>query len=637
MKPYSNLKNPEYLWLLLILIVSAVLRFWDYGSFSYSNDELSALNRLHYSTFSELVQKGFYVDGHPGGIQVFLWQWVKYFGDSEWAVRFPFVLMGILSVWMSYKVAKFMFGVSAGLFTAAAISFLQFPLLYSQIARPYGSGMLFCLMLVYFWLNIFFGNYGNLNRLKPKITHLAGFIISAALCMYNHYFSFLFALLVGLSGFVAARKNNVFYYVAAASVAALLFIPHIPITLNHLMYKGVGLWLGVPDKTWIIGHLYYIFDESRYILVVFLLTLLTLIYLNRKSNVNLHFRLYLGLWFLLPMLIGYIYSLKVSPVLQHPVLIFSFPYFLMLLFSNAGDTITKNKSILLTIFLLCGISGTALINGYYSKQHFGEFRDIARQSTQFQKEYGDDSLTKAISVNSPYYIDFYLQRYNSEMKFDIYDIRGTEGLQLLSELVKNSRKPYFLYALTKPAPDEGEDIIRSVFPNIVAMKEYGGLSSLTLFARDKGYPWQLAHRLTEIKMFVTSLNEDSLVPEAPTEAQKAFKMDSTAEYSPGIEIGMDDYVGMKNLVIAAETALFSQQGSGGDLLVISVENAEGKSIFWKGSAANYIETPGKWCKLINTMKIDQEISKGSKMKVYFWNKDKKVLYLKNLKCRIYSQ
>ena len=40
-----NLKKPETLFLFLILIIAGVLRFYNYGGFSYSNDELSALNR----------------------------------------------------------------------------------------------------------------------------------------------------------------------------------------------------------------------------------------------------------------------------------------------------------------------------------------------------------------------------------------------------------------------------------------------------------------------------------------------------------------------------------------------------------------------------------------------------------------
>lgn len=630
-----KLKNAESLWLFIILAVAAALRFYHYGSFSYSNDELSALNRLHYDTFAELVQKGFYVDGHPGGVQVFLWKWVAWFGDSEWAVRLPFVIIGILAVWMSYKVAKLMFGASAGLFTAAALTFLQFPVLYSQIARPYGPGVLFGLMLVYFWLKIFFMENGALNTQKPRITHLAGFALSAALCMYTHYFCFLFALIVGFSGFVAARRNNIFHYIAAAVVAALLFVPHIPITLNHLTYKGLGLWLGVPGKGWIFEHLFYIFDQSRYILVVFLLTLLALVYLNKEINRSLRFRLFLAAWFLVPVIIGYIYSIKVNPVLQHPVLIFSFPYFIILIFSYAGNEFGQIKQWLLACFLFAGVLGTAVINPYYQKQHFGEFKDIARLTAEWQQQYGDSNITKAININNPIYIDYYLQRYNAKVKFSLYAINDLDGLQALSETVKNSHTPYFLFAVTKPTPSEAEDIIRSTYPYLVAMHDYSGFSSIYLFGREKGKSYEKAVGLSEIKSFQAGLKADTLIPLNVSDTSKAQKIDSTIEYSPGIELNFDEFREKENLMISAETDLFTSDNSGDAVLVISIETGDGKGILWKGAATKYVEIPGKWCHIINTMKVDTKIPKDAKLKVYFWNKDRKTMYMKSLQCKIF--
>ncbi len=629
-------KNAESIWLYLILAVAAALRFYHYGAFSYSNDELSALNRLHYNTFAELVQKGFYVDGHPGGVQVFLWKWVAWFGDNEWSVRLPFVIIGILAVWMSYKVAKLMFGTSAGLFTAAALTFLQFPVLYSQIARPYGPGVLFGLMLVYFWLKIFFTENGDLNPKKPRIIHLAGFALSAALCMYTHYFCFLFALIVGFSGFVAARRNNILHYITAAVVAALLFVPHIPITLNHLTYKGVGLWLGIPGKGWIFEHLYFIFDQSWYILLVFLVTLLVLVYLYKESNSLLRFRLFLSAWFLVPVLVGYMYSIKVNPVLQHPVLIFSFSYFIILIFSYAGHEFGKVKRWLLALFLITGVFGTTVVNAFYRQQHFGEFKDIARLTAEWQHQYGDTLITKAINVNNPIYIDYYLQRYNTKAKFDQYAVNDLEGLQALSETVRNSRTPYFLFAVTKPTPSEAEDIIRSTYPYVVAIHDYSGFSSICLFSREKGQAYEKAIGLSEIKSMQAALKPDTLIPITVSDTSKAQKLDASIEYSPGIELNFDEYSGNENLLISAETDLLTTDNSGDAVLVISIEAADGKAIQWRGAAAKYVEIPGKWCRIINTLKIDTSIPKGAKLKVYFWNKDKKVLYLKNLYCRIYQ-
>ena len=175
--------SPGQFWLGCILLVAAILRFYHYSAFSFSNDELSAVNRLRFNSFGELVKGGFYVDGHPGGIQVFLWYWSKWFGNSEAALRLPFVLFGILAVLFSYLVAKRMFGLVAGLFTAASLAFLEFPLLYSQIARPYGSGLFFCLLMVFFWLRVVFAREDPARSNRDHYLNLTGYTLATSLCM----------------------------------------------------------------------------------------------------------------------------------------------------------------------------------------------------------------------------------------------------------------------------------------------------------------------------------------------------------------------------------------------------------------------------------------------------------------------
>ena len=77
--------------LVLIIVVAAVLRFFNYAEIPFTHDELSALSRLYYDNFSTLIREGVMPDGHPAGIQVFLYYWVRFFGEDEWIVKLPFV------------------------------------------------------------------------------------------------------------------------------------------------------------------------------------------------------------------------------------------------------------------------------------------------------------------------------------------------------------------------------------------------------------------------------------------------------------------------------------------------------------------------------------------------------------------
>jgi hypothetical protein len=322
--------------------------------------------------------------------------------------------------------------------------------------------------------------------------------------------------------------------------------------------------------------------------------------------------------------------------LQHPVLIFSFPFFIILFFSYAGDKLDKQKAWILAVFFMLGIVETTCTNSYYNKQHFGEFKDIARLTAQWQKQYGDSTITKAISINNPIYLDYYLQRYSAKARFGIYDIHGIDGLKKLSEVVRNSQTSFFLYAITKPTPVEGEDIIRSTYPYIIDMQTYGSFSSIILFGREKGKTYEDVNKLGLLAEFSASLNNDTLDAHGSIFPEIAHKLDSTSEYSPGIEIVISDLKARNSIFLQAETDLFTPENSGGSVLVVSIETPDGKSLEWKGAVSAYVEKPEKWCHIINTMLIESEYPKGTKLKVYFWNKDKKTLYLRNLHCKIFQ-
>src|SRR6185295_17515643 len=121
-------KQTEKTILFFILAIAAILRFYNYASFSLSNDELSALARLRFNTFSEMIDKGVMIDFHPAGVQVFLFYWIKIFGISELSIRFPFVLFGTGSVFVIYLLGKKWFNSQVGLLSAATLSVLEFPL-----------------------------------------------------------------------------------------------------------------------------------------------------------------------------------------------------------------------------------------------------------------------------------------------------------------------------------------------------------------------------------------------------------------------------------------------------------------------------------------------------------------------------
>jgi hypothetical protein len=94
---YLSFSNKQIL--VIVMIIGSVLRFFNYDDIPFTTDEFSALFRLKFDNFSELIEKGVKIDGHPAGVQVFLYYWTKLFGESEWVVKLPFTILGIFSIY----------------------------------------------------------------------------------------------------------------------------------------------------------------------------------------------------------------------------------------------------------------------------------------------------------------------------------------------------------------------------------------------------------------------------------------------------------------------------------------------------------------------------------------------------------
>ncbi|MBN2236346.1 MAG: hypothetical protein JW729_02230, partial [Bacteroidales bacterium] len=64
----------------ILLLVAALIRFDRFWEIPLTYDELSALSRLRFNSFAELIQFGIKPDGHPAGVQLFLFYWTHLVG-----------------------------------------------------------------------------------------------------------------------------------------------------------------------------------------------------------------------------------------------------------------------------------------------------------------------------------------------------------------------------------------------------------------------------------------------------------------------------------------------------------------------------------------------------------------------------
>jgi hypothetical protein len=618
------MKKNDNILLIIILIVAAILRFWDFFNIPFMHDELSALVRTHYNSFSDLINYGVKTDMHPAGVQVFLFYWIKIFGDKEFVVKFPFIISGLLAIYFTYKVAGFWFNNTVGLIVSAFMAGIQYMVMYSQIARPYVSGMFFSVLMVWCWTNLLFGI--KIQRKKWWIFY----VLSSALCAYDQHFDFLFAITVGLTGLFFLNKENWKMYLLAGISIIILYLPHINILFYQLSKGGVGGeggWLGRPSPDWILSYMKYVFNFSYWLYgLVVILLLVSLIKQSDKILQQQKFRIIAISWFLIHFFIGYIYSSKVNPVLQYSTLIFVFPFLLMFLFSLLKEMNARFK-IIITVVILAFTSCTLIFERQHYKVFYKEpFEQIVLNTNKTIDQLGDTGKCTIELFMPPAFGDYYFKKYNK--KFNYIFFNGYENninYKKFNEFVRNLKTDYFICG---NLPLEYFQIIRKYYPYIKS-KDEGFTCDFYCFSKKKSD--DLVHEknvfsnknIDDQKNKVSAVNDNTM--KAFYYGNGACAVDSNNEYtSAPLKIKFKDIISSAYGLVNISVNITAKDTSADPVLVFDL-STDGKSIIWAG--ANYKKYRNN--DSCNSVFLSQMIFKNDLLKypdailnIYIWNHTK---------------
>lgn len=621
------IKHKYTLTLSIILIVSAVLRFYGFATRSMSNDELSALSRLQYQDIFDVIKNGVMInDTHPSGVQIFLYYWTMIFGFSPAAVRFPFVILGIISVYLVYRISEIWHNKNVGLVTASIFSVLGYTILYSYIARPYSVGLFFSLLFVLNWSYLIF-------KKEKSLKVVLGFIIGGAGAAYSHYFSLMFVFIVGISGFVFLKKEIIKSYILSSLAVFVLFIPHIPIF--YYQYTN-GLdnvsWIPVPKEDWIWKYLKYAINNSG----IFKVTLLIIFHLGMiygiKHIKTLYKKIILAfLWFILPFGIGYLYSIYKAPMLQYSVLLFSFPY--LILFFAGYMPFMKKKFVFPSVLIILIIGTYTLITDFkfYTKPHFGEFKALSEKIAEWDKKH--PSNTAAIfSVHNPYYAHYYTDKLIDDYKFEKYLFKEKDDFRDLYKIVNNTNKDYFIYAYsTTYNSPEIIAIIKEKFP-IIEEKDILFNSGAILFkkANDKFF----IHK--EFYSFDTVMNNniDTGIFYSPNRS-----IVFNTEYSPfKYEKPISSFGVKDSFVLSLQAQVKCDSLTKGNM-VMEIRRQD-SIIFWGATSFEDYKNDNTFnpvfvSNIFNACpKYSTTVEPTDKLKIYFWNRSKNTIHIDDVLIKI---
>jgi len=204
-----------------------------------------------HKTIKDVNSSLFNTDTHPPLYFWIMYFWRRLFGDSIFILRFFSVLMGILSIFLAYKVGYYLFSRDIAKFCALYVSICAFSVRYSQEARSYSLIMVLGLLTSLFILRME-NSDNNFDAVAYAVFNSLGF--------YTHYF-YIFISVAQFAYFTAVHHRDTpvirrFYLAFLCSL--LLFSPwFIPLILKGYNFYLADWIFGFPG---LANKIYYLFS-----------------------------------------------------------------------------------------------------------------------------------------------------------------------------------------------------------------------------------------------------------------------------------------------------------------------------------------------------------------------------------------
>jgi 4-amino-4-deoxy-L-arabinose transferase-like glycosyltransferase len=233
----------------LVVLIGLLLRGYQLGSESLWVDEgytVKAALRTPGETL-RTIGESINAPVYP----LLMHEWIRWFGASETALRFPSVIFSVLTILLVHRLARLLFDEATGLLAASVVALSTFHVAYAQEARSYALMALLSTASYYF-----FAAWPIARR--PR--QLVGYILTTAILLYTHSFAALVVVTQNLYVLAAARWPRLRpawrgrEWLATQVGVAILYAVWALVILRHLAIVSEGFW--IPPPSW--GGLRYL-------------------------------------------------------------------------------------------------------------------------------------------------------------------------------------------------------------------------------------------------------------------------------------------------------------------------------------------------------------------------------------------
>jgi len=186
----SRLQRNEYLFIVFVLLIASGLRFYHLGAKGLWGDEIWT------ATWSQVSLPDVFITlTRPPDMPLnyALVHLSTLIATSEFWVRFPAALFGVLGVLAQYLLMRSWFGRRTALLSALLLAVAPFHIWYSQDARYYTVFTAFALLSLYFFWNMI-----TAKAFRPVMW--VGYLVASIALIYTHIFGYWVVLAEGFFG-----------------------------------------------------------------------------------------------------------------------------------------------------------------------------------------------------------------------------------------------------------------------------------------------------------------------------------------------------------------------------------------------------------------------------------------------------
>ncbi len=237
MKRTAKTTATRRFWFLVgLLVLGALLRFWRIGFNSLWFDEAFSRDVAAYSNVGAIIRNETLGDLHPPVHFLLLHLWIHVVGDSEVTLRALSALASLLAVPACYHIGRLLFNERTGLIALSLAALSPLQIYYAQEARNYALSITLTA----------FALWGLIAMLKGKRYGWAMVVAASVANLYTLYFGAL-PLLVAHFWLFTTFRRQWRTWLSADLVIGVLFLPQFFQLLSQSQIVLGNFWISRPN------------------------------------------------------------------------------------------------------------------------------------------------------------------------------------------------------------------------------------------------------------------------------------------------------------------------------------------------------------------------------------------------------